>query len=153
MAALPSSDLVAMRRLGAQLASVLPSGPLEVAISLRSAEGEELVSTLRLAGSLHGEMFAVARVSSALDGVPWPLFTRYLANPLAELTVALFPPPTLTVRAESAELAAELRRSVESTHPGACTVAGPILRCRRPGRAEELGELLLRIASERVRWR
>lgn len=153
VAALPSSDLVAMRRLGAQLASVLPSGPLEVAISLRSAEGEELVSTLRLAGSLHGEMFAVARVSSALDGVPWPLFTRYLANPLAELTVALFPPPTLTVRAESAELAAELRRSVESTHPGACTVAGPILRCRRPGRAEELGELLLRIASERVRWR
>jgi hypothetical protein len=54
------------------------------------------------------------------------------------------------VRAESAEVASELRRSAEATHPGACSVAGPMLRCRLPGRADELGELLLGLAAARA---
>jgi hypothetical protein len=93
----------------------------------------------------------VQRVGAELATTPWPLVTRYLAQPLHLLPTALFPPPTLTIRAESAELAAELRRAVEQTDPGACRAAGPVLRCRRPGRPEDLGEVLLRIAAARAR--
>lgn len=147
--ALPSPDLVALRRLGAQLAPAVPSGPLEVVLALRDPGGA-LVSTFRLSGTLADGILEIDRVSPELRAVRWPLLTRYLASPLAELPTALFPPPTLTVRAESAELAAELRRRVDPSHPGACSVAGPILRCRLPGRAEDLGELLLRVAAERA---
>lgn len=149
VAAVPSPDLVALRRLGALLAPAIASGPLEVVVALRDPSGAH-VSTLRVAGELAGDTLEIERVSEELAPAPWPLVARYLAQPLAELETALFPPPTLTVRAESAEVAAELRRSAEVTHPGACGVAGPMLRCRLPGRAEELGELLLGVAAARA---
>ena len=149
VAALPSPDLVALRRLGALLAPATPSGPLEVVLALRDPSGAH-VATLRASGELAGDTLQIDRVSEELSDAQWPLVTRYLAQPLAELETALFPPPTLEVRAESAEVAAELRRSAEATHPGACSVAGPMLRCRLPGRAEELGELLLGVAAARA---
>ncbi|HEY8431181.1 MAG TPA: hypothetical protein VIL20_22530, partial [Sandaracinaceae bacterium] len=129
--------------------AAIASGPVEIAISLRDPSGAE-VAALRAAGVLASETFVLQRVGPELAPVPWPLVTRYLAQPLAELPTALFPPPTLTVRTESAEVAAELRRATEETHPGACRAAGPILRCRRPGRPEELGGVLLRIAAARM---
>ncbi len=150
--ALAAPDLVALRRLNAALAGVAGSGPLEIAISMRDPEGAELGS-LRAAGVLAGGAFVIQRADPELAAAPWPLVTRYLAQPLAELPLALFPPPTLTIRAESPELAAELRRAAEERDPGACRAAGPVLRCRRPGRPEELGEVLLRIAAARARGR
>ncbi|MCZ7683488.1 MAG: hypothetical protein M5U28_33765 [Sandaracinaceae bacterium] len=114
--------------------------------------GAELGS-LRAAGVLAGGAFVIQRADPELASAPWPLVTRYLAQPLAELPLALFPPPTLTIRAESPELAAELRRAAEERDPGACRAAGPVLRCRRPGRPEELGEVLLRVAAARARGR
>lgn len=150
--ALAAPDLVALRRLNAALAGAVGSGALEIAISLRAPEGAEL-ATLRAAGVLAGEDFVIQRADPDLAAAPWPLVTRYLAQPLAELPTALFPPPTLTIRAESAELAAELRRAAEERDPGACGAAGPVLRCRRPGHPEQLGEVLLRIAAARARER
>ncbi len=138
-----------MHRLGAALAAAVGAGPVDVTLSLRDANGAER-ARYRLAGTVAGGALRVDRVSASLRDVSWPVLTRYLANPLAELSTALFPPPVLTVRAESAELAAELRRHVESSFPGACHAAGPILRCRVPGRPDQLGELLLQIARERA---
>ncbi len=148
--ALASPDLIALRRLGASLASAIGAGPLEIVLALRDPNAEE-VSRFSLSGTVAGGVLVVERASASLADAPWPLLTRYLANPLAELPTALFPPPTLTVRTESAELAAELRQRVDEAAADACRAAGPIVRCRRPGRPDELGELLLRIASERAR--
>lgn len=147
--ALASPDLAELRRLGAALGAAIPSSSLEMIIELRDPSGAH-ASTLRASGTLASDTFHLERVGAELADVSWPLLTRYLARPLAELETSLFPPPTLVVRAESPELAAALRASVEPSHPGACSVAGPIVRCRLPGRPEALGTLLLQLAAERM---
>ncbi|MEQ9648671.1 MAG: hypothetical protein RLO52_24480, partial [Sandaracinaceae bacterium] len=53
-------------------------------------------------------------------------------------------------RAESAEVAADLRRAVAPLAVGRCAVAGPVLRCTSPGQPEHLGELLLRVVESRL---
>ncbi len=150
VAGVPSTDLFALRRLGAAMSAAAEAGPVEISIRLCDIEGAELIR-MRLAGALLGEDLVIERVSNELESVSVPIFDRYLARPMAELHTAFFPPPTLTFRTESAELAAELRRLIETTDPDACSAAGPILRCQRPGRPELLVEMLLRIAQERSR--
>jgi hypothetical protein len=147
--ALASLDVLELRRIGAAIAGVIGTGPLEITLDLRDAAGER-VARQRVAGTLSNGVLTVDRVSADLADVSWPVLGRYLAQPLAELPTALFPSPTLTVRAESDEHAAALRRRVASEHPDACETAGPVLRCRSPGRPELLGQLLVRIAAARL---
>lgn len=147
--ALPSADLLAARTLGQRLADHVPPGPVDLTVELREPQGRRL-ARLRVVGTRQGEDLVVERVGRSLADAPWPALSRYLARPLAELPTALFPPPELTVRAESAEVAARLRRRAEPGPDGDCRVAGPVLRCRVPGRPRELGELLLRVARARI---
>lgn len=146
--ALASPDLLALRRVGAALADLVPPGPVELVVALGDPAGPR-GAPMRLSGTRSGGVFAVERVSPELVGAPWALFARYLAQPLAELSTMLFPAPTLTVRTESEEMAAALRRAVEEDHPDACRTAGPVLRCQRSGWPEELGAILLRLAEAR----
>jgi hypothetical protein len=147
--ALVSPDLASLRRLGAMLAAHTGNGEVEVAIALRAPDGSD-ARTLRVIGTRAGGTVALARADTDLAGAPWALLTRYVAEPLAEAPVALFPPPTLHVRCESAEVAAELRRGIESTHRGACSTAGPSLRCETQ---HGLSEIVLRIAELRLATR
>jgi hypothetical protein len=143
---LPSIDLVALRRLGALVAANVHGGTIDLAIALRDPDGADLVR-LRAVGRILGTDLAIERVSAPLADAPWPFLARYLAAPLAELPTALFPPPTLIVRTESAEVATDLRRRIDPIHPDACTVAGPILRCTTAASATDL---LLEIAAARL---
>lgn len=147
--ALPSADLVALRRMGRALAELVPPGPLRLAVELRDPDTGAL-ERLQVAGARQGEDLVLERVGPGLSDVPWAAVGRYLARPLAELPTALFPPPELTVRAESAEVAAALRREAELPGRGVCRIAGPILRCRAPGRPAQLGELLLSLVRGRI---
>lgn len=147
--ALPSTDLWALRRTGRALAALVEPGPLSLTVELRSP-GSESAESFELTGELQGEDLVLRQVSDSLADVSWPAVGRYLARPLAELPTALFPPPELTIRAESAEVASELRRRAEPEGQASCWVAGPIVRCRSPGRPEHLGELLVRVARDRL---
>lgn len=143
VAALPSPDLVELRRIGALLAGASGSGELEIAIALRAPNAGD-ARVLRVAGTRAGDTLAIARTSADIDPAVWPSLARYVALPLAEMPTALFPPPSLTVRAESAEAASALWRGVEESFPGACSTAGPVLRCES---AVSMGPLILRIAE------
>jgi hypothetical protein len=142
-----TTELLALRRLGATLAAAVEPGPVDVSVELRDPSADR-GRTLHLSGVLRGGELEIERVDEELAGARWELVGRYLARPLVELPTALFPPPELTVRAESPEVAEALRRDLPE---GACRVAGPILRCSSPGRPEALGEILMRIARARLR--
>ena len=142
-----TTELLALRRLGATLAAAVEPGPVDVIVELRAPNAERGL-TLRVSGVLRGGELEIERVDDALASARWELVGRYLARPLVELPTALFPPPELTVRAESSEVAEALRRDLPA---GACRVAGPILRCTAPGRPEALGEMLMQVARARLR--
>jgi hypothetical protein len=143
VAALASPDLIELRRLGELLAGAIGTGEIEIAIALRAPDGGE-ARVLRVAGARSGDVLTIARASSEIEPRAWSALSRYVAAPLAEMPTALFPPPSLTVRAESAEVASALWRGVEPAFPGACNTAGPVLRCET---AVSMGPLILRIAE------
>lgn len=147
--ALAGPSPVAARRLSELFEGLLPSGPTSVVLELRDPASERALR-LRIDGNLRGDTLQLARASTALVGVDWAQAERVLARPLAELSTALFPPPTLSLRAESEEAAAELRRDANAFAPGICELAGPYLRCRSPGHPNAFDPLLLELARGRV---
>lgn len=148
--AAPTLDLVEMRRLAELVDHLVPAGS-EVSYVVQLADpGSGRALRLRIDGTVDAETLTVSRASPELQRVPWPAVQRYLARPLHEMQTALFPPPTLAIRAESPEVAAAIRRDAEAAAPGACELAGPYVRCRAPGQPESLGSLLLRLAHPRV---
>lgn len=145
--AVPRADLASLRSLGASLASVVAPGPIEIVIELTTPEGVHLRQAL--SGRRVGQTLEVSRADDALAALRWDAAQRYLAEPIAQLPTALFPPPELTIRAASPEEATELRRSADAAAPGACRIAGPYLRCRSPGRPARLTDVLVAIARDR----
>ena len=134
-------DLASLRGLGASLASVVPPGPLELVIELASPGGHS--ARFSVTGVREGDVLRISRVGASLREVGWDALQRYLAEPIEELSPALFPPPELTVRAASREDATRLLRAAEGAAPGTCRIAGPYLRCLAPGRPERLTEILV----------
>lgn len=145
----PSLDLVTLRRAADALGPLVPPGPVTLVVELREPGGD-VARRVRVRGQRSGDELVVEAVDGLRRPARWTVLTRYLARPLAELSTSLFPPPTLVVRAESAEVAADLRRAVAPLAVGRCAVAGPVLRCTSPGQPEHLGELLLRVVESRL---
>ncbi|MBX3271568.1 MAG: hypothetical protein KF729_14980 [Sandaracinaceae bacterium] len=148
IALLGTLDLVELRRLAEQIDPLVGDGPVAYAVWLRepgSAEGVRL----RLEGVARADGVQLRRVSGALRGLDVAELDRLVARPLHELPPALFPPPELVLRGASVEDAAGLWRDAELVEPGACSTAGPIVRCRAPGRPERLTEIIVRLARGR----
>lgn len=143
---LAAGDLASLRALGSSLASVLPVGPVELVVEI---SGGSSPVRLALAGRREGQSLRVQRASTELAAIRLDALQRYLAEPLGQLPTSLFPPPELTIRAASAEEAAELRQAASVAAPQACRVAGPYLRCTSPGRPERLADLLVQVAASR----
>lgn len=145
--ALGSLDLLEVRRLAEQIDPLVGAGPASFVVWLRDPGTAGL--RLRVDGTMRADGFVVRRVSRALRTLDVPEAERLLARPLHDLQASLFPPPELVVRSPSVEDAAALWRELEDQAPGICASAGPLVRCRAPGRPDALTDVVLQLARSR----
>ncbi|MFK7987020.1 MAG: hypothetical protein AB8I08_13430 [Sandaracinaceae bacterium] len=95
-----------------------------VRVEFRDQAGQRTAQAT-LEGDAHADDFTLRSASLPLARQRWPHVRRYVAQPLATLAPTLFPPPEIRIRADSAELAEQLRRvSVDD-----CTTSGMTVRC------------------------
>jgi len=148
VAAIGGVSLIEANRLARRVDAMIGAGPISIIVQL-SQPGGAAGLRHRLDGTMQTQGFDLRRASRSISGVDFDDVQRYLAQPLSELSPALFPPPQLTVRAQSPE-EAELMARAASAFQSRCEAAGPMFRCSAPGQPDALGELLLELARPRV---
>jgi len=149
-----TASAVRLAALGASLTGALEPGPVVVSFFVVPFGGTAARPSAwgRLEGELVDGRLALERVAGPGARMAWDQVRRYLTEPLAASRARRFPPPTVTIEAESTTHA-EALVALGDAHPG--------VRCERDERAlvcspapatpEALRALLMDFTVERLR--
>jgi hypothetical protein len=127
-------------------------GPVEVAVVLRSVDGDRADRVLGFRGRGAGDAFVLEGARGAAARVAYGRVQRYLATPLAVLGGVMYPPPELTLETPSRSVAEHLAELQPAGSSVECRIEGATLTCVPPafGDRQAMRVLVERFAADRL---
>jgi hypothetical protein len=141
-----------LRALGEALEDAMGEGPVEVAVVLRSVDGDRADRVLGFRGRGAGDAFVLEGARGAAARVAYGRVQRYLATPLAVLGGVMYPPPELTLETPSRSVAEHLAELQPAGSSVECRIEGATLTCVPPafGDRQAMRVLVERFAADRL---